>query len=280
VTVPAEQSATTRLQLVHGTLGASLASVAGSLQLGGTRAASATASACSLVYCEGLAAQRFPVDAASLLSQAKTAVLSVAHAAMAQELPPAAAWFADGAAGEGAEGWRRLELRGVAAVADADALGCGLQAADDVLAMHALLRGSARRRRGESTSSADGGGAAASTGGLRGLGTSSSELDATDVVSLNEQRASGESPGGEAPSAPGGGSGGAGAGAPKPALFVEVRECRVSLPLSADLEASLEVDSAHAELAPARGVRMVHTHAVAVSLKGERPVFEVCLPCA
>ena len=51
-------------------------------------------------------------------------------------------------------------------------------------------------------------------------------------------------------------------------MYIDIATIKVSLPLSADLEVSFEVDAVHAELAASRGVMLLQTRAAVLSMKG------------
>ncbi len=350
VTIPAAHSSIGRIQLVHSTLGASLATATGSIHLGtttsnGTTGAgtggkgsatttnsssspSTSASAShtgelalrdfSVVYSESLAAQKFPEDAKNFQSYVKSTVLGLRNGTFVQEriIPShlggseeelhglySSSNSSSGGRSGGASSSlpclykRRLKLDQLTFVADADAMGCAIQAADDILAMYQLLKASTRqnnswsRLRSTTTPSsqqeeivpleaevssdgADGVGSSSKRGSLTGLGTSGSELDAVDIITLNEMsRAALRAGGGD-----GGGVDGdeerktklsSSSSKQKIPVYVDITAVKVSLPLSADIEVSLEVDAMHAELAPARGVHLVRTEAMNLTMKGK-----------
>ena len=126
---------------------------------------------------------------------------------------------------------------------------------------------------------------------LRGVGTSGSELDATDILTINESRFHHDR---HHHTSDGGGDGDASidninggdtitttttttSGAteslpkkrhlPRP-LYIDATAVKFSLPLSADLEISVEVAAVHAEVAAARGLHLLHTEAATLSMKG------------
>lgn len=340
VTIPAAHSKIDRIQLVHSTLGASVATATGEIHLGGTggnggsggaggkgrsafpasRTGEISVSDFDVVYSESLAAQRFPEDAQIFKSYVKSTIIGLRNGTIVQEntIPSHLDSSAEGSDGQysspsqdtsgggGASDFsslykRRLKLDQITAIADADAMGCAIQAADDILAMYQLLKASTRhnnswsRLRSTTTPSSqqeeifptepelNSGSAGTNSvrASLTGLGTSGTELDAVDIVTLNELSRAAAA----AAAAVDGPRGGAeeetyyGKNKINPPasltrlekipLYVDITEMKLSLPLSADIEVSLGVDAVHAELAPARGVHLVRTEAFNLTMKGK-----------
>ncbi len=340
VTIPAAHSKIGRIQLVHSTLGASISTASGSIQLGrggggvgkGSSSSSGTGelalSDSNVVYSESLAAQKFPEDAQTFKSYVKSTIIGVRNGVIVQEstIPSHLGGIEDNSnhqsafsssssnsRGDAAAATtssssstfsppstlplykRRLKLDQLTAIADADAIGCAIQAADDILAMYQLLKASTRhnnswsRLRSTTTPSSQQeelsssefeipSGSASKRGSLTGVGTSGSELDAVDIVTLNERSRAAAVVDGGANGDGISGSRGSSEGkedslqskqSQKIPLYVDITAVKFSLPLSADIEVSLEVDAMHAELAPARGVHLVRTEAMNLYMKGK-----------
>lgn len=276
VTVPPEHSSTGRMQVVNSTLAGALTQVSCMVDLrkkvaGPGPSFSASLDDCSVVYCEGLTAQRFPESSAALKAQARATVLAVQHVSASS---PVGSTKHDASLASDQdvafEGHRRLKVAGLVAVADADAFGCALQATDDVLAMYSLLKASALRKSVPATPSYGGNAFSSELDpALLGAGTSGSELDATDVLTVNAERQSAA----EAESGNGhhtadtSGLSASGRRQQLP-LYLDVEDVKVSLPLSADREMTVQLDAAHVEAAPSRGTHALHTMTLALSMKG------------
>lgn len=294
VTVPAEHSSINRMHLVNSTLGAMLAACQGTFHLG-AQSGDVALEEFSIVYSESLSAQRFPEDSEVFKTYVKSTVISLSSGALSAYDAATAMGDLGGTLPtedflpeDGFEVRRRVRLDRLAAVADADAIGCAIQAADDILAMYQLLKGSTRHVSSASRHSSPEADAYEEITSeidfidpLVGLGTSGSELDAVDVVTMNEARAAAAR--GDGGGGPSGGSGGGGEDAsltaeslltrPRPPLYIDIATVRVSLPLSADLEVSVEVDALHAELAASRGVTLLQTQATVLSMKGSLVIW-------
>jgi len=185
---------------------------------------------------------------------------------------------------------RRVNVHALHAVADADAIGCAIQAADDILSMYTLLKSSARppfrppsarvQVAGEGDTCEDGQQGDDNVHGASGAGAEFLKKTASNTTTPLCGVSS--LPGGtqqqqdvqhvtrhplplppDSVSVP---------SATNFVLCVELTDgCNVSMPLSADREISVEVDSATAEFGAVHGegrASRLHAQAASLTMKG------------
>jgi hypothetical protein len=264
VAIPSLHSFTGKLHAVHGAVGALVGEVsvdASSV----SRCGKLSLRSLHVVHCEGLAAQKLPLSGETLLNAARCKVLSIDAAVFIQEIAEVFSNTSEdnetGVAASLLRHHRRQHIKvgKASALADVDAIGCAIQASDEALGMIRALKNSVQdfKRR----SSHDGEPAIAK------------HTDATPLAPRDRMRTL-QDDGSFQPGEKMTPKVAASAGTRALLLEIEADDLMLSVPLSPDMEVSLQVGSLATHI---NNVRRLQDHRIRLNearltLKGKSVV--------